>query len=307
MGRWEGIDEFLKVVETGSFTTAALLLGVSKSYVSKQVNQLEDRLKARLLQRTTRKLTLTDSGELFYRQCQLMSEQFEEAQSSIAEMQQKLRGTLRLAINSRFGVQYMAAAVAAFSHQHPELAVEVHLSFRDVDLIASGYDITIRYDRLEDSSLVARKLGTYTLSLCAAPEYWKRRGQPATLDDLRQHNCLTGVERCWLFDTESGEPLKLKVAGNWLSEDGATLLAAAKAGIGVAQLPDFYIRQAVTSGELVKLHQPWSRYRRETWAVYPHGRHLSAKVRVFVDFLTEYLRREYAPMQALFSDSGVVL
>ncbi|MBK8991429.1 MAG: LysR family transcriptional regulator [Gammaproteobacteria bacterium] len=308
MARWEGIDEFLKVVEPGSFTTAARLLGVSKSYVSKQVNLLEDRLQARLLQRTTRKLTLTDSGEVFYRQCQLMSQQFEQAEAAIAEMQQKLRGTLKLAINSRFGVRYMAGAVAAFSRLHPALNVEVHSSFSDVDLIAGGYDLTIRYGRLEDSSLIARKLGTYTLSLCASPAYWKCHGQPESPEDLRQHNCLGSADRYWLFDSGADEPLKVKVSGNWVSEDGATLMAAAKEGIGVAQLPDFYIRQAVEAGELVKLHSSWSRYWRETWAVYPHGRHLSAKVRLFVDFLAGYMQQELSPKRELFvADTSIVM
>ena len=308
MARWEGIDEFLKVVETGSFTTAARLLGVSKSYVSKQVNLLEDRLQARLLQRTTRKLTLTDSGEVFYRQCQLMSQQFEQAEAAIAEMQQKLRGTLKLAINSRFGVRYMAGAVAAFSRLHPALNVEVHSSFSDVDLIAGGHDLTIRYGRLEDSSLIARKLGTYTLCLCASPEYWKRRGQPEAPDDLRHHNCLGSADRHWLLDSGSDEPMKVKISGNWVSEDGATLMAAAKEGIGVVQLPDFYIRQAVEAGELVKLHSAWSRYWRETWAVYPHGRHLSAKVRLFVDFLAEHMQQQLRPRRELFRpDTSIVM
>lgn len=288
MGRWEGIDEFMQVVETGSFTGAAERLGVSKSYVSKQVSALEDRLEARLLQRTTRKLTLTEIGEVFYRQCQSMSEQFEQAESAIADMQQKPRGTLKLALNSRFGVQYMAGAIAAFSRAHPELSVEVHSSFRDVDLVAEGYDLTIRYGKLEDSSLIARTLGGHSLCLVAAPDYWKTHGQPEIPDDLASHNCLAGPERCWLFNTEPGETSKVRVNGNWLSEDGATIMAATRAGIGIAQLPDFYVQQAVEAGELVKLHQPWSHYWRETWAVYPHSRHLSAKVRFFVDFLTSY-------------------
>lgn len=295
MGRWEGIDEFMQVVETGSFTGAAERLGVSKSYVSKQVSALEDRLEARLLQRTTRKLTLTEIGEVFYRQCQTMSEQYEQAESAIADMQQKPRGTLKLALNSRFGVAYMATAIAAFSRAHPELSVEVHSSFRDVDLVAEGYDLTIRYGKLEDSSLIARSLGGHSLCLVAAPEYWKLHGQPETPDQLTLHNCLVGPERSWLFNTKPGHTERVKVSGNWLSEDGATIIAAVRAGIGIAQLPDFYVQKAVEAGELVKLHQPWSYYWRETWAVYPHSRHLSAKVRFFVDFLGSYFLEAFVP------------
>lgn len=293
MSRWDGIDEFMHVVETGSFTGAAERLGMSKSYVSKQISQLEDRLQARLLQRTTRKLTLTEVGEVFYRECLPMAEQYEFAQSSVADIQQKPQGTLKLALNSRFGVQYMAGAVAAFSREHPELSVEVHSSFRDVDLVAEGYDLTIRYGKLDDSSLIARSIGGHMLCLCAAPEYWKENGQPQTLEDLDDHNCLTGPERCWMLNPSDGVTAKVKVSGSWLSEDGATIKAAALSGIGIAQLPDFYVRQAVESGKLVKLHQPWSRFFRDTWAVYPHSKHLSTKVRFFMDFLVNYFARDF--------------
>lgn len=305
MGRWEGIDEFLEVVELGSFTAAAEHMGVSKSYVSKQVSQLEDRLKARLLQRTTRRLTLTETGEAFHRQCLLMSEQFDMAESLVSEMQAQPRGTLKLAINSRYGVQYMAGAVAAFSRCFPDLAVEVHSSFQDVDIVADGYDLTIRYGKLEDSSLIARKLGSYSLCLCASPAYWEEYGEPKSVDDLKFHNCLVTSERCWYFNTGGSDQVRVKVSGNWLSEDGATILAAAKAGIGMAQLPDFYIQSAVHSGELRKLqNQPWSHYERETWAVYPHSRHLSAKVRFFLDFLTDYIRDNLTPRSQVFVDSA---
>ncbi|MBN7797082.1 LysR family transcriptional regulator [Parahaliea mediterranea] len=302
MGRWEGIEEYICVVEAGSFTAAADRLGVSKSYVSKQVSQLEDRLRVRLLQRTTRRLTLTEIGEVFYGHCKAMAEQFDQAESTLSDLQLAPRGTLKLSINSRYGVQYMASVVAAFSREYPDLSVEVHSSFKDVDLLEEGFDLTVRYGKLEDSSLIARKLGSYSLCLCAAPGYWQSRGKPACPEDLKQHNCLTTSDRFWLFNTPDGrDTLKVKVGGNWLSEDGATLLAAAKAGIGVAQLPDFYVQEAVDRGELVKLqHQDWSHYERETWAVYPHSRHLSAKVRYFIEFLTLYIGRNLSPHSEKF-------
>ncbi len=290
MSRWEGIDEFMHVVETGSFTGAAERMGVSKSYVSKQVSNLEDRLESRLLQRTTRKLTLTEIGDAFYQQCQAMAEQFERAESTVADMQQKPKGTLKLALNSRFGVQYMAAAIAEFCRTYPEISVDVHSSFRDVDLIAEGYDLTIRYGKLEDSSLVARSLWGHTLSLVAAPDYWDLHGEPDSVEGLVKHNCLAGPERAWLLNLDGKTTTKVRVSGNWVSENGATIMAAAKAGIGVAQLPNFYVQQAVDDGQLAVLDQPWSHYWRETWAVYPHSRHLSTKVRFFVDFLISYFR-----------------
>ena len=292
MGRWEGIEEYICVVEAGSFTAAAEQLGVSKSYVSKQVSQLEDRLGVRLLQRTTRRLTLTESGNTFFGYCKDMSDQFERAESTLSDMQQSPKGTLKLALNSRYGTQYMAAAVADFSRKYPDLTVEVHSAFQDVDLLSGSYDLTVRYDKLEDSSLVARRLGGHTLCLCASPEYWEAHGQPTCPEDLTQHNCLTTPDRFWFFSSQERRDIqKVKVAGNWISEDGANLLAAAKASIGIAQLPDFYIREAVNDGELIKLEdQDWSRYYRIAWAVYPNTRHLSAKVRFFIDFLVSYLQ-----------------
>ena len=260
MGRWEGIEEYICVVEAGSFTAAAEQLGVSKSYVSKQVSQLEDRLGVRLLQRTTRRLTLTESGNTFFGYCKDMSDQFERAESTLSDMQQSPKGTLKLALNSRYGTQYMAAAVAEFSRKYPDLTVEVHSAFQDVDLLSGSYDLTVRYDKLEDSSLVARRLGGHSLCLCASPEYWKAHGKPTCPEDLTQHNCLTTPDRFWFFSSPEQRDLhKVKVAGNWISEDGANLLAAAKASIGIAQLPDFYIREAVNDGALIKLEdQDWS-------------------------------------------------
>lgn len=294
MGRWEGIEEFICVVDLGSFTAAAEQLGVSKSYVSKQVSLLEDRLGVRLLQRTTRRLTLTESGKTFFGYCKDMATQFDQAESTLSDMQQSPKGKLRLALNSRYGTQYMAAAVAEFSLKYPEVTVEVHSTYQDVDLLEGSYDLTLRYDKLEDSSLVARRLGGHTLCLCAAPRYWEEHGKPLTPEDLSDHNCLTSQDRFWLFNTpDHSDVIKVKVSGNWISEDGANLLAAAKASIGIAQLPDFYIDDAVKKGELVKLaNQPWSHYYRMAWAVYPHTRHLSAKVRYFIDFLVLYLQSQ---------------
>lgn len=291
MGRWEGIEEYICVVEAGSFTAAADQLGVSKSYVSKQINQLEDRLGVRLLQRTTRRLTLTESGNTFFVYSKDMAEQFDRAESTLSDMQQSPKGTLKLALNSRYGTQYMAAAVAEFSRKYPELTVEVHSTFQDVDLLSGSYDLTLRYDKLEDSSLVARRLGGHSLCLCATPEYWEEHGKPTCPEDLLDHNCLTTRDRFWFFSTADRRDItKVKVSGNWISEDGANLLAAAKASIGIAQMPEFYIIDELKSGELVMLeNQDWSQYYRIAWAVYPNTRHLSAKVRYFIDFLVVYL------------------
>jgi DNA-binding transcriptional LysR family regulator len=185
----------------------------------------------------------------------------------------------------------MAGAVAEFSRSYPEVTVEVHSNFRDIDLLAENYDLSMRYDKLEDSTMVARRLGGHSLCLCATQEYWETKGRPTSASDLSAHNCLATPDRFWLFNTpDRRDIVKVKVSGNWISEDGANLLAAAKAGIGIAQLPEFYIKDALDNGELVKLErEDWNHYYRIAWAVYPNTRHLSAKVRYFIDYLVEYL------------------
>lgn len=276
---------------TGSFTAAAESLGVSKSYVSKQVAKLEGRLNARLLQRSTRQLTLTDIGEIFFRECVTLSKQYEALESIVADLQNRPKGTLKLAINSRFGVRYMAGAIASFARLHPDISIQVHSSFRDVDLIAEGIDLTIRYGELEDSSLVARKMGGYTMSLYASPAYWEERGVPAKIDGLKNHNGLCPADRMWYFSFADGTR-KMRASGNWVSEDGTTLVAAAKEGLGIAQVPDFFVKNEVATGELQKLPQAWNFYWRPAWAVYSGNQHLSAKVRFFVDFLCKSEARE---------------
>ena len=175
-GRWDGVDEFIQVVKTGSFTSAARNLSVSRSHISKQIQRLEDRLKTQLLQRSTRKLALTDAGALVFREFQSMSQLYDDLESNLSDLHNRLQGTLKVAINSRYGVRYMASAIAAFSARHPDITVQLHTSYDDVDLIGDGYDLTIRYGSLEDSTLVARKLGGYTMRLYCSPAYLSKQG-----------------------------------------------------------------------------------------------------------------------------------
>lgn len=292
MARWDGIEEFLEVVEAGSFTAAATRLGVSKSYISKQISALEDRFGARLLQRTTRQLTLTGVGEVFFQQCQQMAQQLADAETMISELQHEPLGTLKIALNSSYGVQYMATAVARFAQLHPQLTVEVSANYHDVDLLAEGYDLAIRYGELADSNLIARRLGPHSMCLCASPEYFAAHGVPRRIEDLRTHNCLVGAQRHWQF-TQGDSSIRVKVDGNWISEDGATHLAAARCGIGLAQLPDFFVQADVEQGNLLRVEADWAVYERVAWAVYPHSRHISTKVRLFIDFVTDYMENRF--------------
>jgi len=300
MSRFDGLEAFVAVVETGSFTAAAEKLNASKSHISKQIKSLESRFNAALLQRTTRQITLTDVGEIFYRECQTLFEQLDQAETTVSDLQQQPLGSLRIALNSTFGVQYMATAVAEFSRLYPQLELDVTSSYKDVDLLAEGYDLTIRYgDRLADSSLIAKPLGGYQLCLCATPEYFEQRGIPQSIEDLSQHNCLSDPSGEWHFNRDDGSQ-SVKVKGNWKSKDGMAILAATRVGIGIAQLPEFFVHEDIKQGLLIKIDQDWASYNRMSWAVYPSSRHLSTKVRLFLDFLSEYTQTQLS-LQAAFS------
>lgn len=299
MARWDGVEEFIEVVQCGSFTAAAEKLGSSKSYVSKQIRELEQRLNARLINRTTRQLSLTESGLRFYERCKEVADLYENAEQEISELQDAPVGTLRIAINNTFGVHYMATAVAEYCRLQPLVHVEVTALSADADLIADGYDIAVRYGELEDSTLVAKKLGAHCFCLCASPAYLERYGEPRGITELRDHNCLVPRSRIWRFNHESGH-VKVKVAGTWVSDDGGSLLEAARQGIGIAQLPIHYIEDDLRSGHLTLIGGDWARYDRVAWMVFAQSKYLAPKVRSFIDFLAESFIPRLSTSQHLF-------
>lgn len=286
MARWDGVEEFIEVVQCGSFTAAAEKLGTSKSYISNQVRELEQRLNARLINRTTRQLSLTESGNKFYAKCKEVSSLYEQAEQEVTQLQEAPVGTLRIAINNTYGVHFMASAVAEYCRQHPLVHVEVTALPVDADLVSDGYDITVRYGELEDSSLVARKIGPHSFGLCASPAYFERHPMPASIADLKHHNCLVPRSRLWRFNHTSGH-IKVRVAGTWVSDDGGSLLEAARQGIGLAQLPIHYIERDLNKQRLELVPDSWSRYDREAWAVFAQNKYLNTKVRSFIDFLAD--------------------
>jgi len=305
MAKWDGVEEFLEVVQCGSFTAAAEKLGSSKSYVSKQIRDLEQRLNARLINRTTRQLSLTESGLRFYDKCKEVSELYECAEQEVSELQHAPAGTLRIAINNNFGVHYMATAVAEYCRLQPLVHVEVTAMSADADLIADGYDIAMRYGDLEDSTLVAKKLGAHCFCLCASPGYLERHGAPASIAELRGHNALVPRSRVWRFNHESGH-IKVKVDGTWVSDDGGSLLEAARQGIGIAQLPIHYIEEDLRNGRLQLVGGDWARYDRIAWMVFAQSKYLAPKVRSFIDFLTSSFIPRLSASQHLFVVNDVM-
>lgn len=286
MTPWDGVHEFVHVVEIGSFTRAADVLGVSKSFISKQVTDLENRLGVRLLQRTTRQVSLTPEGEVFYRHCREMADAFTRAQGQVSEMQEKPTGLLRIALNNTYGVEFMATSVAEFASTYDKLTVEVVTSLTDSDLVGDSYDVTIRYGQQEDSSLYARPIGHQSFCLCATPAYFKKHGRPKNLAELKEHNCLTNRTGYWQFNSAGGT-MKVRVNGTWKCDDGSGILAAARCGLGLAQLPVVFVRKELRTGQLVALDEDWTFYDRDVWVVYGHKQNLSLKVQLLLNFLTQ--------------------
>lgn len=291
MDRLEGMEVFARVVEAESFSAAARGLGLSKSAVSKQVSRLEDRLGVRLLNRTTRRLSLTEAGAAFYQGCQRVVAEAEAAEQAITHLAAAPRGTLKVNAPMSFGVCHLAPALSDFMPRYPELTVDMALNDRMVDLVEEGFDVGIRIAALRDSSLIARRLAPSRRVLCAAPGYLAARGTPLALDDLNAHHCLLYSYQVsgdhWGFGGPGGER-RLKVRGRLRVNNGDALLEAALAGLGIAFLPSFICGEALRAGRLVHLLPEWSGSNDAAiHAVYPAGRNLLPKVRVFVDFLAE--------------------
>ncbi|MEH6472652.1 MAG: LysR substrate-binding domain-containing protein [Halopseudomonas sp.] len=288
MAVWEGVSEFVAVVEAQSFTAAAKRLDSSVANVSRRVTTLENRLGAKLFQRTTRKVSVTEEGRLYYRHCRQVLDSLEEADRAITNLQSKPIGKLRMTAPVAYGEQYIAPLVNEFLISHKALEIELRLTNQQVDLIEEGFDLAIRLGDLKQSRLVAKRLASRVHYVCASPTYSARCGEPHTLPELEEHNCLLGTLDYWRF-SEAGTVRSIRVKGSLRCNSGPALVDAALKGLGLVQLPDYYVADYVASGELVTVLDPFQRQPEGIWALYPQNRHLSPRVRQLVDFLAERL------------------
>jgi len=289
MDRFHAISAFVKVVETGSFARAAARLDVSVSSVSRQVADLEAHLDARLLNRTTRRLSLTEGGRAFHERCVQLLADLEEAEQSANLGTIEPRGTLRLTAAITFGSRHLAPALAEFVARYPAMRFDIELSDRASDLVEEGFDVAVRIGEIGSQNLVGRRVGATRLVCCAAPSYLERHGKPRTPEDLAGHACLTyeySVQRnVWPFRDRQGRERNVRVAGAVHSNNGRFLEALAVEGVGIAFEPDFIVGPDVRAGRLVQLLRGFEPPPTSIYVVYPSRRHLSAKVRVFADFL----------------------
>ncbi|ABC21842.1 LysR family transcriptional regulator [Rhodospirillum rubrum F11] len=290
MDRLTLMETFTKVAELGSFSRAAERLGLSRSVVSKYVSALEDRLGARLVNRTTRRLSLTEVGEVYLLRCQAILADLEEAEQAAGALHGAARGTLRINAPMSFGFRHLAAAIPPFLAHHPGLGVDMTLDDRFVDLLDAGFDVAVRIGSLPDSSLIAVRLAPLHIVVCASPEYIKAQGAPERPEDLTGHNCLIySLQRFGdlypLVHAGGGEQVSVPVHGRFRANNGDALRAAAVAGGGVMISPTFLCGDDLRAGRLVRLLPEWTGPEQGINAVYPHNRHVSAKVRAFVDHL----------------------
>ena len=281
---------FARVVEAESFTAAARAQGLSKSAVSKQIARLEDRLGARLLNRTTRRLSLTEAGSAFYEACQKVVAEAESAEQAVTHLAAAPRGQLRVNAPMSFGQLHVAPMLPEFLGACPELSLDLDLNDRQVDLVEEGYDVAIRIGVLDDSSLIVRRLAPSRNILCAAPAYLEAHGHPSVPADLTEHNVLLYSYRTRGSVVRlrgSGGERSVTVRGRLRVNNGDALLAAALGGLGIAFLPSFIVGDALRAGDLQCLLPDWrDAAEAGVHAVYPASRNLSPKVRVFVDFLS---------------------
>lgn len=290
MSQLEEMQSFVRVVEAGSISKAAEQLGIAKSGVSRRLVELEARLGVRLLNRTTRRSSLTEAGESYYRGAVKLLADVAELDAATADTEALLKGTLRLAVPLSFGLGHLAPAIDEFIKAHPGLTINIDFSDRQIDLVGQGVDLAIRIADLRDSSLQARRICPVRILLCASPAYLKRHGVPEVPGDLKHHRVLH-------YDFGGGSVLKLQdgqgaehavqIRPAMVANNGDFLRDMAMAGHGIILTPSFIAWQAVAAGELVSIMPDYCPEQRSAYAVYPQTRYLSRRARMFIDFLVE--------------------
>lgn len=285
MRQLSNVSVFIKIVESGSFAAAAKDLGISKSAVSKQVVKLEESLGVPLLNRTTRKLTLTEPGQFLFERSRALVDEFESLERDVANFNTTPRGLLRLSVANTFAAIKITPLLGEFYEKYPDIKIEFVVDSRKIDLISNSIDLAIRIGKLSDSSLIARKIGSSPRHICASPSYWQRHAKPKHPNDLQHHNCLTYSSsenpNAWEFK----DGLVVPVNGTLKANSGDIILQAVLQGYGVAQLPGFTLENAFKQGLIEEVLTDFPAPMLDIYAVFPENRVGSKKVRVFIDFL----------------------
>lgn len=296
MDRLAHMEVLVAVVEAGGIGAAADRLGLAKSVVSRRLAELEARLGATLIRRTTRRLALTDDGRAFYERCVAILADLEDAEGAVRQAQVALTGRLRLALPQAFGLLHLGPLIQSFMARHPGLRFELDFDDRQIDLVREGFDLAVRIARLEDSSLIARRLCPIRHGVFASPDYLARHGAPRTAAELRQHACLVYSHArepdLWAYTGPDGKPGGARVAARLAASSGEFLLAAARCGEGLVLLPTFFVQQDLAAGRLVPVLTDHAWPELAAYAVYPPTRHPSRRVRACIDHLVAGLAGE---------------
>lgn len=287
MSRWDGIDEFVAVATTGSFTRGAKMVGMSPTHVSRAIMALEQRVGSQLFHRTTRTVRLTDTGRVFFERCERIARERDEAIAAIGESDEP-QGELLVTCSSAMGERFVAPIIRRFAMHHPRLSVTIDLSNRIVDLVAEGYDLAVRTGVVDDPRLTATRVAARTLYTCAAPSYLARRGRPGAVGDLAGHECIGGSSATWHFSAD-GQEVAHPPQGRFRCNSGHAVVEAAISGLGICQLPGFYILPYLKHGMLELVLDDLRPADEPIWAVYPQRRHLLPKVRMVVEALSHEL------------------
>jgi LysR family transcriptional regulator, regulator for bpeEF and oprC len=286
---------FVKVAERRSFVRAAADLGITQSGVSNAIKRIEEQTGTRLLARTTRRVSLTEDGAAFFERCRHALADIEEAELVLKEARLKPSGNLRVDMSVAFGRLKMVPLLSAFQAEYPDVRLSLTFTDRYIDLVEEGVDVAVRLGVLQDSSLIARRLTAAQFELVGTPGYFAKHGRPKTLDDLARHNCLaftsrdTRLTRDWQFLVGERETA-VTPRGNMSFSDGGALCEAACAGYGLAQMHDYYLDSEIARGKLITVLDKFKPKANPIWLVYPPTRHLTPKVRAFVDFMTARFR-----------------
>lgn len=290
--KWvQGVITFVKVAELGSFSKAAMALGVSKSHISKSIASLEEEIGMALFHRSTRKLTLTDSGEHFLSRSKNSLENLEFAKKDMIARSESPRGTLRVTLAGIFGEDYIAPVAMKLIKKYPDLRIELDFNTRIVDLIEEKFDVAIRFGHLQDSSLLAQKIATRQEFVCASKIYLSKHGTPTKLEDLKLHNCLGA--KSWSFK-KSGKVVQAGISGNLYSNNPRVLLKAALKGIGIVRLPGVYVFEEMKKKRLVPILEDFSLGSTDIWAVTPNRHAQNVNVKVFIDEVRKSLNEGFS-------------
>lgn len=287
----DDIAVFVVVVDNGSFTAAAEHLSMSKSVISKYVSRLEENLGARLLNRTTRRLSLTEAGRMFYDQARQGLSRIEDARSAVSRLQEQPRGNLRVNAPMSFGILHVAPALPEFLERYPDLTVDLAFDDRKIDPVKAGYDVSIRISDLPDSSLIARRVAPCRHVVVASPDYLHRHSEPQGPADLEQHHVITyqyqDSHQVWHFQTDDNRPVSVAIMARLKMNNSLAIRAALIGGAGISRIPTFVVGDDVAQGRLKTVLTRYRTLEVSVHLVYAHRHHLAPKVRAFVDYFAE--------------------